>query len=79
MPGNACGGRDCVEAFFNFTLQAQARADELELGKLPIVLSMFAWGLFDASNPIQKTIVQRAAKNAIDMSVSITTASTSAP
>ena len=45
MPGNGCGGRDCVEAFFNFTLKAQARADELQLGKLPVVLSMFAWGL----------------------------------
>ena len=56
---------DCVAAFFNFAERAQARADELNLGKLPIVLALYAWGLFDPTNAIQKGIIQRAASKSI--------------
>ena len=40
MPGNGCGGKDCVDAFFNFTLRAQKRATELDIGRLPLVLAI---------------------------------------
>ena len=45
MPGHsaACVGNDCIAAFFGFALKAQARADELKLGKLPLVLAIWAW------------------------------------
>eukprot|EP01047_Picozoa_sp_COSAG01_P018293 COSAG01_NODE_988_length_12303_cov_5.060472_6_plen_136_part_00 len=74
MPGNSrvCGGKDCVDAFFNFSLRAQARATQLQLGKLPLVLALFpGWGSgsaeFDPHNPVQKAIVQRAARAGLDI------------
>jgi hypothetical protein len=44
MPGHSdvCAGDDCIEAFFSFALRAQARANELALGKLPFVLAIWA-------------------------------------
>ena len=65
MPGHsdACPRDDCVEAFFAFAMQAQAHANKLKLGQLPLVLALFAWGLFEndaADAALQKEIVQRA-------------------
>eukprot|EP01052_Picozoa_sp_SAG31_P026526 SAG31_NODE_2410_length_5752_cov_3.904803_3_plen_1028_part_00 len=72
MPGKGCAGEDCVGAFFNFTLRAQKRATELELGRLPLVLAIFpGWGSgsaqFNPDNAIQKAIVQRAYKAGLDL------------
>lgn len=72
MPGNGCGGKDCVNAFFNFTLRAQKRATELDIGRLPLVLAIFpGWGSgsaeFNPENEIQKSIVQRAFRAGLDI------------
>ena len=60
MPGSnpACPGNDCVAAFFSFAAAAQNRATELNLGKLRLVVCLYAWGLFDPANAIQKSIVR---------------------
>jgi len=66
-PASNCAHGDCVEAFFNFAEAAQKRADELGLGKLPLVLALYAWGLFDPASTTQKSIIQRAAKAGLEV------------